>query len=88
MSYIVSTSILGIQTFLTRFDPSGRHSDDHTRPSSGQSLERNSLERTCVTVYDSPFQYIRDSRHTRLASALLSACVLATPARASTCGER
>ena len=84
MSYIVSTSILGIQTFLTRFDPSGRHSDDHTR----QSLERNSLERTCVTVYDSPFQYIRDSRHTRLASALLSACVLATPARASTCGER
>ena len=25
MSYIVSTSILGIQTFVTRFDPSGRH---------------------------------------------------------------
>lgn len=24
MSYIVSTSILGIQTFVTRFDPSGR----------------------------------------------------------------
>lgn len=23
MSYIVSTSILGIQTFVTRFDPSG-----------------------------------------------------------------
>ena len=28
MSYIVSTSILGIQTFVTRFDPSVRSQKD------------------------------------------------------------
>ena len=35
MSYIVSTSILGIQTFVTRFDPSAKPLPDAAGPLPG-----------------------------------------------------
>lgn len=42
MSYIVSTSILGIQTFVTRFDPSGAV---HKMASDKLALRQSALQK-------------------------------------------
>jgi hypothetical protein len=40
MSYIVSTSILGIQTFVTRFDPSATRINLNFKPAPYQTSQR------------------------------------------------